>query len=95
MLHLGAGDRVQDLESGVRIVQPVVAVGRLELQVQLELGVVELLQTVVKLAGLDQGDDLAVEGSGVRGITVEDLVTDLNRIVINELEIRNNQPALP
>ena len=77
VLHLGTADRVQDLQGGVRIIQPVVTVSRLELQVKLKLGVVELLETVIKLAGLDQSNNLAVEGSGVCWITVEDLVTDL------------------
>ena len=80
MLQTGLGDGVENLEGLVQVVVAVVTVGHLELQAQLELGVGHLLETVLDLAGLDEGDDLAVEGRRVRRIQVQDLVTYLPRI---------------
>ena len=79
MLQAGLGDGVEHLEGLVQVVVAVVAVGHLELQAQLELGVGDLLEAVLDLAGLDEGHDLAVERRHVRRVQVQDLVAYLPR----------------
>ena len=79
VLQAGLGDRVQNLQRLVEVVVAVMAVGDLELEAQLELGVGDLLEAVLDLARLDQGHDLAVEGGGVRRVKVQDLVAYLRR----------------
>ena len=77
MLQSGLGDGVEHLQGLVQVVVTVVAVGHLELQAQLELGVGHLLEAVLDLARLDEGHDLAVEGGGVGRVQVQDLVAYL------------------
>ena len=79
VLQARLGDRVQDLQRLVEVVVAVMAVGDLELEAQLELGVSDLLEAVLDLARLDEGHDLAVEGGGVRRVQVQDLVAYLRR----------------
>ena len=79
MLQPGLGDGVEHLQGLVQVVVAVVAVGHLELQAQLELGVGHLLEAVLDLAGLDKGHNLAVEGGGVRRVQVQNLVAYLPR----------------
>ena len=79
MLQPGLGDGIENLEGLVQVVVAVVAVGHLELQAQLELGVGDLLEAVLDLAGLDEGHDLAVERRHVRRVQVQDLVAYLPR----------------
>ena len=77
VLDGGLGHGVQHLQRLVQVVESVVAVGHLELEAQLELGVGHLLEAVLDLARLDEGHNLAVERGGVARVDIQDLVADL------------------
>ena len=77
VLDGGLGDGVQHLQRLVQVVESVVAVGHLELEAQLELGVGHLLEAVLDLARLDEGHHLAVERGGVARVDIQDLVANL------------------
>ena len=94
MLQAGLGDRVQHLQRLVEVVVAVMAVGDLELEAQLELGVGDLLEAVLDLARLDEGHDLAVESGGVRRVQVQDLVAYLQRETVFIKLIESRYPTL-
>ena len=65
------------------------AVGHLELEAQLELGVGHLLEAVLDLARLDEGHHLAVERGGVARVDIQDLVANLYNKGINTLTVNH------
>jgi len=68
--HLRTLDRVQDGEALLQVVEPVLGVGQLETQVQVQLGGLHLLERLLELAGLQHGHYLAMEGQAVARIQV-------------------------
>ena len=70
--------RVQHIQALVEGVEPVVGIGLLKAQVQVHLGArLHLLERLLKLARLEHGHHLAVEGQPVTGIQVQDPIAHL------------------